>query len=160
MKIRNLDHKDHWQTPPEYYADLDRKFHFDFDPCPLHNDFSKWDALKGEWGNCNFVNPPYSQRAKDAIVKRAVSFKDQCLSVFILPVSTSTILYHSYIEPYAIRIKMLEKRLPFIGINSKGQKVNYHLIETITKETIIFDGKEIPLHVKNSGQHDSMLVII
>jgi hypothetical protein len=55
---------------------------------------------------------------------------------------------------------MLEKRLPFIGINSKGQKVNYHLIEEVTKETIIFDEKEIPLHVKNSGQHDSMLVII
>jgi len=27
MKNRNLDHKDHWATPKEFYAVLDKEFH-------------------------------------------------------------------------------------------------------------------------------------
>ena len=31
-----------------------------------------WDGLEIEWGDVNFVNPPYSRKLKDAFVKKAV----------------------------------------------------------------------------------------
>jgi hypothetical protein len=52
------DGKHYWLTPPELYAELDAEFHFDFDPCPypLPNGF---DGLTCEWGQSNYVNPPF-----------------------------------------------------------------------------------------------------
>ena len=48
---------DNWQTPKWLYDELDAEFHFNFDPCPLNSTF---DGLKCDWGESNFVNPPYS----------------------------------------------------------------------------------------------------
>ena len=52
------DGQHYWLTPPELYAKLDSEFHFDFDPCPypLPQGF---DGLTCEWGNSNYVNPPF-----------------------------------------------------------------------------------------------------
>lgn len=50
--------KHYWLTPPSLYASLDAEFHFTFDPCPhpLPPDF---DGLTCEWGQSNYVNPPF-----------------------------------------------------------------------------------------------------
>lgn len=48
----------YWLTPPDLYADLDREFHFDFDPCP-HPLPPGFDGLTCEWGKSNYVNPPF-----------------------------------------------------------------------------------------------------
>lgn len=50
--------KHYWLTPPDLYARLDAEFKFDFDPCPhpLPDDF---DGLTCEWGQSNYVNPPF-----------------------------------------------------------------------------------------------------
>ena len=171
MKNRNLDHKDHWQSPPQFYKKLNDEFDFDFDPCPLNHDLTKWDGLLVDWGKRNYVNPPYSQKLKEAFVDRAV--REQAkgnTSVMLLPVSTSTVLFHTLIEPNAIEIRFVKGRINFIGINAKGQFVNYHLIQEVDKDesidyfTVIEpDGQppviQIPKYVKNSGQHDSMIVI-
>lgn len=160
MKNRNLEHKDHWQTPPDFYHELDKKYHFDFDPCPLRHNLDDWDGLEIEWGRMNFVNPPYSQKLKEGFVIRAACFKAREIkSICLLPVSTSTVLFHEWIKPYSSKIEFLKGRLKFIGINSKGQHVNYDQIQVTTMETILFEEKEIPKYIKNSGQHDSMLVI-
>lgn len=52
------DGKHYWLTPPELYAALNAEFHFDFDPCPypLPEGF---DGLTCEWGQSNYVNPPF-----------------------------------------------------------------------------------------------------
>ena len=42
MKNRNLDHKDDWKTPRDFYNKLNTEFNFDFDPCPYMHDMS-WD---------------------------------------------------------------------------------------------------------------------
>lgn len=162
MKNRNLDHKDDWATPPEFYEKLNKEFGFDFDPCPWQHDINKWDGLAVEWGSRNYVNPPYSLRLKTAFTSKVIEQQAQGkLSAVLLPVSTSTKLFHKSILPFTTRpIRFIEGRLPFIGTNSKGQKVNYHLIQETTNETISYDGMSlIPLYVKNSGMHDSMIVI-
>lgn len=50
--------KHYWLTPPDIYAQLDKEFNFDFDPCPypLPDGF---DGLTCEWGMRNYVNPPF-----------------------------------------------------------------------------------------------------
>ena len=52
------DGKHYWLTPPELYAALDAEFHFDFDPCPYPKP-DNFDGLTCEWGQRNYVNPPF-----------------------------------------------------------------------------------------------------
>ena len=54
----------------------------------------------------------------------------------LLPVSTSTKLFHNYILPNAKEIRFIKGRIKFIGINTKGELVN-----------------------NKSPMHDSMIVI-
>lgn len=121
MKRRAIEHSNDWQTPPELYAKLDSEFHFDFDPCPLRADF---DGLAIEWGERNFVNPPYSRALKEAFIRKAYaeSLKGK-LCVMLLPVSTSTRIFHEIIYSNA-EIRFLKGRIAFIGINTFGKRVS------------------------------------
>jgi len=159
--VRNLPTPDDWMTPPEYYEKWNKKFKFDFDPYPYMHDLTKWSAYDIEWGDRNFINPPYSRVAKELAVKEAIERANNgALCFCLLPVSLSTKLYHKHIKPNAMYIEYMEGRIPFIGINSKGQYVNYHLIEDVNfKEVIDVNGVEIPKYVKASGQFDSMIVL-
>jgi phage N-6-adenine-methyltransferase len=124
MKNRNLEHSDNWATPKNVYEILNNEFHFDFDPCPLNHDLSKWDGLKIEWKKRNFINPPYSRKLKEAFVLKAIEeSKKGKLCVMLLPVSTSTKLFHDYILPNAKEIRFSKGRIKFLGINTKGEYV-------------------------------------
>lgn len=57
-KGNGQDKKHYWLTPPELYKQLDDEFHFDFDPCPYPKP-EDFDGLTCEWGNVNYVNPPF-----------------------------------------------------------------------------------------------------
>jgi phage N-6-adenine-methyltransferase len=126
MKNRNLEHKDNWATPKEFYKKLDDEFHFDFDPCPFNDGeiTPDKDGLLIEWGNSNYINPPYSRTLKEAFVKRAVEeSKKGKVCVMLLPVSTSTKLFHEVIQPNAKEIRFVKGRISFEGINTKGELV-------------------------------------
>jgi len=133
MKNRNLNHSDDWQTPATLYFELNKEFHFDYDPCPLCADF---DGLITEWGKSNFINPPYSRKLKEAFINKAYteSLKGK-LCVMLLPVSTSTKIFHEVIYHNA-EIRFIKGRVKFIGVNTRGETVK-----------------------NKSGMHDSMLVI-
>lgn len=123
---------DHWQTPQWLYDKLDKEFHFDFDPCPLHADF---DGLKVEWGKSNFVNPPYcrSQKGKagkDDFIKKAYhEWRKGKTCVLLIPAATGTRAFHKYIYPYA-EIRFLEGRIAFVAPDkpraSKATKKGKH----------------------------------
>lgn len=140
MKNRNLDHSDNWETPKELYDKLDKEFHFDFDPCPIqYGEIPEdKDGLLIPWGKVNFVNPPYSRVLKEAFIKRAIEEKNKGnTSVLLLPVSTSTKIFHNQILPNANEIRFLEGRVKFKGYNTKGELVS-----------------------DKCGMHDSMIVIL
>ena len=127
MKDRNLSHSDNWETPREFYDKLNSEFQFDFDPCPLFTGkiTPDKDGLLIDWGKRNFINPPYSRALKEAFVKKAIAeSKKEKLCVMLLPVSTSTKLFHEYILPNAKDIRFVKGRIKFIGINTKGEKVD------------------------------------
>jgi site-specific DNA-methyltransferase (adenine-specific) len=139
MKNRNLEASDNWATPPELYEELNQEFDFDFDPCPLnlHAITPETDGLIIEWGSRNFINPPYSRKLKDAFVHRAVEVaKNGSLCVCLLPVSTSTVLFHDWILPNATEIRFIRKRVKFLGINTFGEFVS-----------------------NKAGMHDSMIAV-
>ena len=136
MKNRNLKNSDNWATPKDLYDELNNEFNFDFDPCPL-SDPPLFDGLEIEWGKSNFINPPYSRKLKEAFVKKGIEeSKKGRVCVFLLPVSTSTKLFHDFILPNAKDIRFLRGRVKFEGINTKGEKVT-----------------------NSCGMHDSMIVV-
>lgn len=121
MKNRNLEHSDQWATPRSLYAILDKEFSFDFDPCPTDPAF---DGLTIDWGEVNFVNPPYSRKLKDGFIKKSLEeSKKGKICVMLLPVSTSTKIFHEIILPHAAEIRFLKGRVKFAGINTKGDFV-------------------------------------
>ena len=136
MKNRNLENKDDWKTPQDFYDKLNKEFDFDFDPCPYRHDMS-WDGLEVEWGKSNFINPPYSRKLKEAFIMKAITeSKKGKLCVMLLPVSTSTKLFHHYILPNQKEIRFVYKRIKFKGVNTFGEYVE-----------------------NKAGMHDSMVII-
>jgi len=121
MKNKNKTNGDHWETPKDLYIKLNNEFNFDFDPCPLNHDIKLWDGLEAKWGTSNFVNPPYSRKLKDLFVKKSIEeAKRGATCVVLIPVSTSTILFHDHILPNHKEIRYIKKRLRFSGYNNEG----------------------------------------
>jgi len=136
MKDRNIPHKDNWKTPIDLYDKLNAEFNFTFDPCPLNHDTDKWDGLAIDWSDSNFINPPYSQKLKELFIRKSFSESQKGnLCVMLLPVSTSTKIFHEIIYPHA-EIRFIKGRVKFEGINTFGELVS-----------------------NKCGMHDSMIVI-
>jgi len=57
-KGNGSDGKHYWLTPPQLLGELQQEFRFDFDPCPFPIP-QGFDGLTCEWGNRNYVNPPF-----------------------------------------------------------------------------------------------------
>lgn len=126
MKNRNLINSDNWSTPKDFYEKLNKEFNFYFDPCPLNlgQIIPDKDGLIIEWGDRNFINPPYSRELKEKFVIKAIDeSKKGKLCVMLLPVSTSTKLFHNHILPNAIDIRFIKGRIKFLGVNTKGEYV-------------------------------------
>lgn len=124
MKNRNLEHKDDWATPKPFYDELDKEFSFEFDPCPYKHDITAWSGLETDWKERNYINPPYSRELKEAFVKKAIEeSRKGKLCVMLLPVSTSTKLFHDHIKPNAKEIRFVRGRIKFMGVNTKGELV-------------------------------------
>lgn len=140
MKNRNLKVDDNWRTPPEIYDELDKEFNFDHDPCPYSECVitPENDGLLNEWGKSNFINPPYSRKLKESFVNRSIEMsKEGKKCVMLLPVSTSTKLFHDVIKPNAKEIRFMKGRIKF---QKKDPDGNWYT-------------------PKNGGMHDSMIVI-
>jgi len=52
------DGKHYWLTPPDLMEQLQNEFNFDFDACPFPLPYG-FDGLRCEWGQRNYVNPPF-----------------------------------------------------------------------------------------------------
>lgn len=75
------DGKHYWLTPPELMRAMQDEFGFDFDPCPYPkpNDF---DGLVLEWGNSNYVNPPFGIVMQDGKKKGATAWARKAIGEY------------------------------------------------------------------------------
>lgn len=137
-KNRNIVHSDNWKTPQWFYDELNKEFSFDFDPCPYIEGEPLFNGLQVGWKQSNFINPPYSRELKEKFVLKALEeSKKGKLCVLLLPVSTSTRLFHDVNLPNINQpIRFVRGRLKFEGYNTKGEYV-----------------------INSTGMHDSMIII-
>lgn len=77
MKPHFLSMRLDWKTPKAFYAELDKEFHFDFDPCPVGPTF---DGLSIEWGKVNYVNPHMGGRYRSGLRRGGRSIRRERLS--------------------------------------------------------------------------------
>lgn len=148
MKKIHINNDDNYATPPDFYEKPNKRFRFDFDPCPYNEGEILKCGLKAEWGYSNFVNPPYSRALKESFVRKGVEeMKKGKPSVFLIPVSTSTKLFHDLIKPNATEIEFVRGRIKFgkrdscgnffYPLNAKGKT------QSGTKDSmiVVFDGR-------------------
>jgi len=151
MKIRKKIHDD-WETPPNFLEKIREEFGNFFDPCPINPTF---DGLKVEWEEINFINPPYNRKDKEAFILKALEeSKKGKVCILLLPVSTSTKIFHEVILPNATEIRFIKGRIKFIGINSKGDKVSNKCGQHDSM-LVIFDGKKLKDNVNKFVKEDA-----
>ena len=72
------DGKHYWLTPPELYNQLNEEFAFTFDPCPYPKP-EDFDGLDAEWGESNYVNPPFGVVLHKGKKKGATAWARKCI---------------------------------------------------------------------------------
>jgi hypothetical protein len=78
------DGKHYWLTPPELMEKLKEEFGFDFDPCPFPKP-EDFDGIEVEWGQSNYVNPPFNGPTK-WVRKTLEEYKKGKKIVFVFPI--------------------------------------------------------------------------
>ena len=72
------DGKHYWLTPSELYRQLNDEFAFTFDPCPYPKP-EDFDGLDAEWGESNYVNPPFGVVIHKGKKKGATAWARKCI---------------------------------------------------------------------------------
>jgi hypothetical protein len=123
MKQRSNNHGssvNDWATPQHIKDYIVREFGEYFDPCPLRSEF---DGLIIDWKPINYINPPYSQKLKEAFIMKALEeSKKGAICIMLIPASTDTKIFHKVIIPNGV-VKLIEGRVKFKGYNSKNEYV-------------------------------------
>lgn len=113
---------DKWMVPTHIYSELDDEFHFTGpDPCPI--DWEKEtheDGLTSEWGQCVFVNPPYS-KCGEWVEKSWKEWKKGKTIVMLINSCTDTSYFHKWIYGQA-ELRFIRGRLAFINPKEPDRK--------------------------------------
>lgn len=122
-----------WQTPPDLYGRLSRRYAFDYDAFASHEnaleDFystsdgtfergqriDHLDAIAQDWTDLRvFMNPPYGRDMIGLAVGKAMRERERAaIIVALLPASTDTLWFHQSIRPFA-DVEFLRRRVRFI----------------------------------------------
>ena len=113
---------DLWETPQEFFDELDREFHFDLDVCatPENAKCSPYytpeqDGLSQPWTGVCWCNPPYGRKIGDWVRKGFLaSAEGGATVVMLLPARTDTRWFHKYIYGRA-EVRFIKGRLKFGG---------------------------------------------
>ena len=121
-KGNRKDNKHYWLTPPEIFDELNKEFDFDFDPCPYPKP-EDFDGIEAEWGESNYVNPPFN--GPTIWAKKAIrEFKKGKRVVFVYPIDK---WIHKMIEAGAIIRNLGDIHWQAIEDGSKGPGTGRHV---------------------------------
>jgi phage N-6-adenine-methyltransferase len=115
-----------YETPKEFYQELNDEFHFDLDPCTTTNNLNcryyfteEEDGLKQDWKQRTaFVNPPYGDQLKKWAKKCYEEWGKGSTIVLLIPARTQTNWFHNYIYGKA-EIRFIKTGIQFV--NTKGK---------------------------------------
>ena len=111
-----------WETPQYLFDKLNEEFSFDLDVCATKENakcekyYTKEDnAWIKEWGERNWMNPPYGRDIGVWVRKAFMNAKkNKKLTVALLPARTDTKWFHDYIyQKPNVEIRFLKGRLKF-----------------------------------------------
>ena len=112
-----------WETPQEFFDQLDSEFHFTLDPYANESNhkcdryFTEVDnGLTQTWkGETVFCNPPYGRAIKDWVKKCAEEVHHPGTTVVLLiPARTDTAYFHDYIyQKPNVEVRFLRGRIKF-----------------------------------------------
>lgn len=111
---------DMWETPQNFFDELDKEFHFSCDVCATRENAKcakfytpEQDGLKQTWGGGGtlWMNPPYGREIGKWVKKASES---NATVVCLLPARTDTRWFHDYIYGKA-EIRFVRGRLKFGG---------------------------------------------
>lgn len=83
--MKEKSNKHFWVTPPDFMQQLNEEFNFDFDPCP-HPRPEGFDGLEVDWGQRNWINPPFTGGVMKWARKAIAEQHKGKLCVLILPI--------------------------------------------------------------------------
>ena len=114
--------KQDWETPQDFYDNLDDEFHFTLDPCASHDNAKcekyyteEDDGLTKSWeGETVFMNPPYGRVIGHWMKKaREESLKSNTRVVCLVPARTDTRWFHDNCMDAELRF--IKGRIRFSG---------------------------------------------
>lgn len=111
---------DEWPTPVDFFAALDREFHFTLDPCASATNakcrrfFTRTDdGLTLPWAhNRVFCNPPYGRTMRQWAEKCFRSAQNGALVVLLAHARTDTRWFHDWVYGKA-ELRFVRGRLKF-----------------------------------------------
>lgn len=112
-----------WETPQEFFNELNKEFNFSLDPCATKETAKcqkfftpEIDGLKQDWGGYSvFCNPPYGSEIKHWVEKCSMEGqKPNTIVVMLIPARTDTKYFHEFIYHKA-EIRFIKGRLKFKG---------------------------------------------
>lgn len=117
---------DLWETPQDFFDQLDKEFDFDLDTCALEGNAKctnyytpEQDGLSLPWTGTVWCNPPYGRQIGKWVEKAARSAAEGATVVMLLPARTDTRWFHKYIYQKA-EIRFVSGRLKFGGSKSNA----------------------------------------
>ena len=111
---------DEWETPQNFYDELDKEFRFTLDVCATHDNhkcdryFTKEEnGLEKSWGGERvWCNPPYSEINKWTAKAFYETKNDNTVVVMLIPARTDTKYFHNYILNRT-EVRFIKGRLKF-----------------------------------------------
>jgi len=115
---------DEWETPQNFFDDLNNIYHFTLDPCcqtynaKCEKYYTREDnGLTKDWaGETVFCNPPYGSQIGNWVKKCYEESLKGVKILMLIPARVDTRWFHNYIyNKPNIRIEFIKGRLKFIN---------------------------------------------
>ena len=162
----NLNQSDQWQTPDDLYKKLDDEFNFEVDLCATRDnkktavwsDDIQTQVIRGIFDEFQsfWMNPPYSRGNIELCMKWAIEQANMSngILVTLTRFDPSTDWFQTYVDGVADEVRMLARRVRFVGApsaynfpccvaiyNDPGRRCDWGMEDFHTKY-LIWDWKE------------------
>lgn len=112
---------DLWETPQDFFDELDKEFHFTLDVCALPENAKcaeyytpEQDGLSQCWKGVIWCNPPYGREIGSWVRRAYLASAAGQTVVMLLPARTDTRWFHEYIYKRSnVEIRFVKGRLKF-----------------------------------------------